>query len=165
MDDFKLTEHFSFFELTATVNPTVQKENRTLNNVQMEKLAKVADLLEAVRLIVNLPISVHSGYRCKKLNDLVGSTDKSQHLLCEAADFSVTGMPNTEAFAKIQQAALNGRLQFGQLIHERAKRSYGVSDWLHISLGAPYREKNGQVLTMRNGLYELVRTISKTSVS
>jgi hypothetical protein len=61
MDDFKLTEHFSFYELTATVNPTVQKENRNLNDVQMEKLAKVADLLESVRLIVGLPIAVHSG--------------------------------------------------------------------------------------------------------
>lgn len=167
MDDFDLSENFTFYELTKTSHKQFQKENRIVSEQEIEKLYELAKLLEFVRLIVGKPVVVHSGRRCKALNDFIGSKDTSQHLKCEAADFSILGMSNIEAFVKIQTAALNSKIRFGQLIHERTKRSYGVADWLHISLGYPYveKEKIGQVLTMRNGLYELVRTINKDPVA
>lgn len=168
MEDRNLTEHFTLYELTKTNFPDLVRENRDVSPAEFDKLIQVAELLEKIRSMLSLPIVVHSGRRCLKLNERLGSSVKSQHIRCEAVDFSVTGMPNTEVFAKIQTAALNGKIKFGQLIHERAKRSYGVADWLHISLGAPFREKekSGQVLTMRNGVYELVRTIrDKTEVA
>lgn len=167
MEDFNLSENFTFYELTKTSHKQFLEENRKVSVQEVEKLTSLAGLLETVRAIVDKPIIVHSGRRCKPLNDFIGSTDRSQHLKCEAADFSILGMNNNEAFAKIQTAALNSKIRFGQLIHERTKRSYGVTDWLHISLGYPFvlKEKSGQVLTMRNGLYEMVRTINRDAVA
>ena len=46
-------------------------------------------LLEAVREHFGAAIEVTSGYRCKKHNDDVGSTDSSQHRKSTAADIQV----------------------------------------------------------------------------
>ena len=58
----------------------------------------------------------------------------------------------------IMAAAKAGQLRFGQLIQESAKRYNGVSLWIHISLGAPWRaaERSGQCLTMSGGVYTMV---------
>lgn len=141
--DGKLTDHFSLNELTVTNNAALQAKNRVLTEEQKAKLKKVAGLLESVREVIG-PVDVHSGYRCPELNGATpGSSNKSQHMLCEAADCSPAG-PDTEetveaAFKKLVEAAKAGKFRFGQLIVESAKRDYGRVYWIHISLGAPFR--------------------------
>lgn len=158
----QLTTHFSLYELTATSHMKFQYENRRVSINQLRKLVQVARLLEEVRALLGVPLIVHSGYRCPDVNKAVGSTDKSQHLLCEAADFSPEGAKTYEdhkaAWDKIRVAAEQKKLSFGQLILEEAGRDYGTAVWVHISLGSPYRpqEKDNEVLTMQNGKYVMV---------
>ena len=48
--------------------------------------ALVDEVLDPLREAYGKPIRVNSGYRCPKLNTLVGGTPNSQHMRGEAAD-------------------------------------------------------------------------------
>lgn len=156
-----LSEHFSLYELTQTSHSELQDENRILDNQQIVKGKMLAGLMEQVRAILTVPILVHSAWRCLKLNRVIGSSDISQHAKFEACDFSAKGMDLAQAFKLLRQAAHEGKIKFGQLIFEKASRSYGTTEWIHISMAEPYRDKErcGQVLTMNDGKYEIIETV------
>lgn len=158
--DRKLTEHFSIYELTATSDADLQAQNRDLNGLQIDKLSQLAELLETVRLILEVPIVIASAYRCFPLNMKVGGSSSSQHMRSEAADFIPKGMDLPLAFALLRKAAKAGNIRFGQLIYEKQNRPYG-KEWIHISLGHPYRDKSlcGQAMTMVDGKYHMVEEI------
>jgi len=153
--DRKLTDHFSLFETTVTNNASLQQKNRLLSPNQVEALTEACRLAEAVREAIGGPVDCHSAYRCPELNGATpGAAKKSQHMLCQAMDLSPAG-PDTEAtiqaaFDKILAAAKAGKFKFGQLIIESANRSYGKALWIHISLGAPWRDPSrcGEVMKM-----------------
>ena len=166
----QLTDHFSLDEMTHTDRGEFLLKNRQVSEDQINKLSEVAKLCEQVRSILNCSMHVHSAYRCPELNAAVGSSGRSQHMLCEATDFDRGGQDYTaealdQDFKTIIAAARSGQIKFGQLICESANRytknGTAVSRWLHISLGAPWRpaERCGQVLIMKNGVYETVCTI------
>lgn len=165
--DRPISEHFKLYEMTVTSNSALQQENRTLTAMQITKLGELALLMETVREICGDPISIHSGYRSPSLNAATaGSALHSQHMLCEAADWSIAGAPGTaEAvegpFQKVLSAAKSGQIKFGQLIIESAARDYGSVYWVHISLGAPYRDQSrcGEVLRMENGSYVFLEKV------
>lgn len=166
MDDFKLTDHFSFFELTKTSNAALQDRNREAALAVKEKLAEVAELLELVRERVGQPIQVHSAFRSAELNAATsGSSSTSQHTKGEAVDFSAQGQQDEGSidslFQTVQSLFEREQICFGQLIKESAARDYGRAYWLHMSLGAPHREiaRCGQVMTMLDGAYTLVKTV------
>lgn len=164
IEDQQLTEHFTLYDLTATSHFQYQEMNRQIDDLQIGKLRNVAELLEVIWGILGVPLFASSGYRCPALNQAVGSTSRSQHLLCEAADSVPRGMAVDDAFKKLRQAAKEGKFFFGQLIYEKAERGYtgAVVEWIHISLGKPYRDplRCGQILTMNDGAYQLLETIS-----
>ncbi len=157
-EDKNLTEHFKLSELTSTSHPEFQDKNRELTEEQINKLKAVAELLERVRYLLDTPLTVLSGYRCPELNKAIGSTDRSQHLLCEAADFMPGQQDLGSAFRALWKEVKNGGPDVGQLIHETAQRNYGPTSWLHISLGQPYREANKcqQILRYENGIYTIL---------
>jgi uncharacterized protein YcbK (DUF882 family) len=50
------------------------------------------ELLEEIRVKINKPITIMSGYRCPKHNKEVGGAEHSQHVEGTAADIKVKGM-------------------------------------------------------------------------
>jgi hypothetical protein len=97
----------------------------------------------------------------------VGSSSTSQHPLGQAADIHRPGQPVGELFAEVLAHCKAGRLPFGQLIHERAERAYGVAEWVHISLGRDFwkPERCGEVLSMAAGAdgvphYQLIENVT-----
>ncbi len=155
MDNKNLSDHFTLFDLTQTTWGQFQEMNRNITDDQVQKLTAVAKLLEHVMFVLNGPITVTSGYRCPDLNRAVGSTDRSQHLLCEAADFIPVDQELGACFRALWKDIKDNGANVGQLIHETAPRPGGYTSWLHISLGGPWREdsKNRQILRMENGKY------------
>ena len=105
--------------------------------LNLEKLIKY--ILDPLREAYGKPIVISSGYRCEKLNRILGGSKTSQHSTGEAVDIrSVSDTPedNKELFDLIQK--LN--LPFDQLINE-----YNY-DWVHVS----YSENNRkQILNIR----------------
>lgn len=165
-EDQKLSEHFSLFELTATDNVSLQEVNRTLMNDQVEKLRTLAAHAEVIRSICGVPIKIHSGYRSGALNGAtVGSSSTSQHPRCEAIDFSGAGQRVDDTFNLLLAAARSKKFKFGQLILEKAERSYGTVTWVHCSVvGTLDIKKVGQVMKMVAGAdgkpcYTLIDTI------
>jgi hypothetical protein len=159
-----LTTNFTVGEYLRTDHAEYAAANQIVTLAQMGKLKQVATLEEIVRATLGCALHNHSGYRCPALNSAVGSSGRSQHLLCEAVDFDRWGSVYTaetlkKDFDTIVLAARAGKLRFGQLIMENAKRytktGTEVSMWLHISLGAPWRpaERCGQLLSMKDGVY------------
>lgn len=161
--DQQLSKNFSLYDLTATSHAEFKEMNREINPLQIAKLKQVAELWELVWELTGIPWVISSGYRCPALNQAVGSTIRSQHLLCEAADAVPKGIAVDEAFRKMRQLAKDGKFRFGQLIFEKATRGYSnsVVEWVHLSLGSPHRapEHCGQILTMNEGQYQLLETI------
>lgn len=161
--DQSLTDHFTLYQLTHTDHAMYLDMNRQIDDLQICKLQEVARLLENAWLLIEFPLMISSGYRCPALNQAVGSTLRSQHLLCEAADVVPKGVSVEDAFKRLRQCARDGKIKFGQMIFEKSSRGYsgGITEWLHISLSTPYRsaERCGQILTMNQGNYNLLETI------
>src|SRR3990167_4632866 len=142
MNDRQLSPHFSVYQLTRTDHVDLQTENRHTTDEEEKKLGEVANLLETCRIVLGCDLDVHSGRRYLELNKRVGGSDRSQHLKCEAADFSPAG-PDTE------ESVNDGR--------------EGRKFWVHISLGAPYRNATrcGEVASMTDGKYTAISKIQE----
>ena len=88
----------------------------------------VRQLLDPIREAWGAPIMVTSGYRCPRLNELVGGVTHSHHLLGCAADIICgSKADNNRLFDLIRQMHAEGKIRFTQLIRE------GDGRWLHLS--------------------------------
>jgi uncharacterized protein YcbK (DUF882 family) len=135
-----LTEHFSFEELTRTGKSDLQDVNRREARDYYERLKMVAQMLEVIRTKFGT-VRVTSGFRGPALNAAVNGSSRSQHSKGEAADFVCPSVTVDDLHKWI---VTESGLPFGQCILEKPPGSA----WIHISLGAPYRDpaKCGQSL-------------------
>ena len=109
-------------------------DNTPSKEVERSLTALVEKVLDPLREAYGKPIIVTSGYRCPKLNAIVGSTPSSQHVKGEAADIkSVQDTP--EENKKLFDLIVKLKLPFDQLINEH---NY---DWVHVSYGARHRRQ------------------------
>ena len=128
-------KHFSMRELTES--PTAIRkgiDNTPTAEVKANLTALVANVLDPLREAYGKPIVVNSGYRCEKLNKVVGGAKKSQHLTGQAADIRSVGRSvaeNKKLFNLIQKL----ELPFDQLIDE-----YGYK-WVHVSFNVKGNRK------------------------
>ena len=126
----KITANFSFEELTYSmtaerlgiVNKPGEKERENL-------ISLCKNILQPIRDKWHEPIIINSGYRCERLNDIVGGSKTSQHLKGEAADIRCIDIhKNKKLFNMIQRMIQSNEIVVGQLIDEKGMK------WLHISL-------------------------------
>ena len=93
--DELLSPHFALNEFTES--PTARKHgiDNTSPPEAVENLrALCVHTLEPLREALGLPVVITSGYRCKRLNDMLAhSSERSQHMLGQAADFRVGQSP------------------------------------------------------------------------
>lgn len=123
-----LTPHFTIEELCKTSNEKYKKLNLLKAQEQMGKMYQLAGFAERVREIVGKPLIINSGYRCVELNNAVGGSLTSQHLLAEAIDIKVKGKTASELF----QIIVASDLKYDQIILEKV----GNAQWVHISIGS-----------------------------
>jgi hypothetical protein len=117
----KLSENFSLDELTHTDH---REFDNTPNESELANLKRLAAFLETVKSAIGgKPIIVNSAFRCKQVNDAVGSSDKSQHRLGCAADIRVPQMSPDE----VVKAIIAAGLPFDQVIRE-------FDRWTHVSI-------------------------------
>ena len=128
-----LTEHFSFEELTGTRKADLQDVNRREARDYFDKLKLVAEMLEVIRAKFGV-VRVTSGFRGPALNAATkGASATSQHCKGEAADFVCPAVTVDELHKWI---VTESGIAFGQCILEKPPGKA----WIHISLGAPYRD-------------------------
>jgi hypothetical protein len=119
----KLTDNFTLDEFTASQTASRRGFDNTPPPQVIPNLIRTAKILEKVRKAIGKPINITSGYRCKQLNDALGSNERSQHRVGCAADFKVSGMTPDE----IVKAIIATDIQYDQLIRE-------FDSWVHISV-------------------------------
>lgn len=147
-----LTEHFSFEELTRTGKADLQDANRREARDYYDRLKLVAQMLEVIRAKFGA-VRVTSGFRGPALNAATkGASVTSQHSKGEAADFVCPAVTVDELHKWI---VTESGLAYGQCILEKPPGKA----WIHISLGAPYRDpkKCGESLCFDGKTYSLKR--------
>lgn len=118
-----LSPNFTLQELThSDVAVRYDWENNPDAN-EINNLTRLADLLEQVRTLIGKPVMINSAYRCKQVNDAVGSKDSSQHRIGCAADIRVPGMTPDE----VVKAVIASGIGYDQIIRE-------FDRWTHISV-------------------------------
>lgn len=115
--------------------PDAEEEQEVLSNLMV-----IADLMQEVRDLLGFPIKINSAYRCKKLNDLVGSTDRSQHLKGQAVDFVCPrfGTPQ-DIFLTLK----NNNIIVDQCLLENT--------WIHLSIKS--NNNRNQFAKLINGIF------------
>lgn len=130
-------KYFTFREL---LHSNVALQNDVPNLPPRKDAAKiyfnlvvlVDNLLDPIRERFAVPVIVTSGYRCERLNKLVGGVDNSQHMKGEAVDFCFAGFSKKEMTAAFFEIA--EEFNFDQLIYYKKK------GFIHIS----YSRKNNR---------------------
>jgi len=116
-----LSEHFTLEELTHTDH---REFDNTPNASELANLTRLAAFLEEVKKVLGgKPVMINSAFRCKQVNDAVGSKDTSQHRIGCAADLRIPGMTPDE----VVRAIIASDLPFDQVIRE-------FDRWTHISV-------------------------------
>lgn len=89
--------YFTLKEMTeSSTAKTYQIDNEPKEDSIKENLKKVMYILDLTRVYIGKPIHINSGYRCKKLNEMVGGVSKSMHTKGLAADFRTTDKGDIE---------------------------------------------------------------------
>ena len=79
--------YFNIKEMTKSQTAELYHIDNNPNEKVIGNLKKVMYILDIVRIHIGKPILINSGYRCQKLNEIVGGTQKSMHTKGLAADF------------------------------------------------------------------------------
>lgn len=93
--NMKLSEHFSLSEFTKSSTAMKHGIKNTPPQEAVDNLkALCQSCLEPLREALGLPVVITSGYRTKALNSMLAhSSERSQHMLGQAADFYVGQSP------------------------------------------------------------------------
>lgn len=78
--------YFTIKEMTKSQTAELYHMDNTPTKEVVENLKKVMYILDIVRVHIGKPILVNSGYRCKRLNEIVGGVQNSMHTKGLAAD-------------------------------------------------------------------------------
>lgn len=135
--DTKITKNFTWKEMQASATAARKGIDNTIPEKlrpNMEKLCK--EVLQPIRDAYGKPIVVGSGYRCPKLNKIVGGVSSSQHMQASAADIhsvSDTYKDNKILWDLIINMINSNKLNARQIIWEYGKKGVGP-DWIHIAI-------------------------------
>lgn len=124
-----------FFKIEEFTKSSTAKQNNIDNTPSKGEEINIIQLcdniLDPLRKAYGKPIIITSGFRCDKLNTLVGGSKTSQHRTGHAAD--IRSIEDTkEENKKLFDLIIKLNLPFDQLIDE-----YNY-DWVHVS----YSPKN-----------------------
>lgn len=123
---------FTLDELTRSGTATDNGIDNVPTGVVLERLRATAQKMDGVRLYLNRPVIVTSGYRSPALNRLIpGAVDTSHHTQGYAVDFvsPLFGTPYD-----ICVTLRDSGIRFDQLIQEHGR-------WVHISFAPSLRQE------------------------
>lgn len=124
MDEIQLTKNFRLSEFLISQVASRHGIEMTPDLQVIANLTRLCcQVLQPLRDHLKAPIIITSGYRSHKLNQLIGGTDRSQHLVGLAADLSVPGC----SVDTLYDLLFTINVPFDQLINE-------YSSWVHVSV-------------------------------
>jgi uncharacterized protein YcbK (DUF882 family) len=96
---------------------------------------ELVDALEALRLVIGLPIKINDAYRCPTHNAAVGGVSTSYHIVGMAADIEVEGMTPEQLYREaLKIPAFRGiGVSVGRYIHVDVRQYH--ARWCYSSAG------------------------------
>lgn len=141
---------FRHFELNEFIKSDTAKKKNIDNCPTFEVVERLAELteyfLEPLRCALNLPVVVHSGFRCWALNKAVGGSDTSVHPLGYAVDISCPYMAFNKFVTFVVDWVKKTGKKFDQILIETDKTT--GAQWLHIGLFNSKGQQRGQIKIM-----------------
>lgn len=148
-NDF-LSPNFRVSEFTESATARKHGIKNTPPQEAVENLKALCQgCLEPLRAELGLPVVITSGYRTKALNSMLAhSSERSQHMLGQAADFYVgpgqSGLTRRELLIKaFRLIILDESIDYDQLIL--------YPSFIHVSYVSRERNRRTILLGMRNG--------------
>ena len=135
-----LSKHVTLQEFENSPTATTHGINNKMSLSQIESAKLLCEnVFEPLRIHLNTPIKISSGFRCVQLNRMIGGSKTSQHTKGEAMDIKI----DAKGFNFIKD-----KLNFDQLIWEFGNDEQ--PSWIHVSFSSRNRK---QVLkaTKKNG--------------
>ena len=134
----------NYFSNSEFTNSSIAKQNGIRNNPDAATWGRIYllrdNVLNPAREALGQPIYITSGYRCPRLNALVGGASNSQHVTGEAADLDTRSLDgNKRLFTILAQMG-----NFDQLIWEKG------GEWIHVSFTTTPR---GEMLAYNGNYY------------
>lgn len=135
-------KYFTLEELIFSNDALIKYKIRNKTTSEVEtNLLRLIEVLDKIREKWGKPIQITSGYRCKELNDKIGGSSTSQHVLGLAADLDAGTNDDNR---KLAQMIASMGISFDQLIDEKGYQ------WVHIGTRTP-GQKNRQEILRYNG--------------
>lgn len=123
--------YFNIKEMTKSETAELYHIDNTPTEKVIGNLKKVMYILDMVRTYIGKPILINSGYRCERLNEIVGGVQKSMHTKGLAADIRTKEREDINTifeFLKKNQKTFNIK----ELINYKTFIHIGVSETLTI---------------------------------
>jgi hypothetical protein len=138
-----LSAHVTLKEFQSSGIATLRNLNNEMNESQIASAKLLCEnVFEPLRIHLNTPIEISSGFRSVQVNKMIGGASTSQHTKGEAMDLQISS--NGFNFIK-------DKLEFDQLIWE-----FGNDEnpsWVHVSFSSKNRKqvlkaskKNGKTI-------------------
>lgn len=146
----RLSPHFTLGEMTRSSTA----DRLSIPNIPGEReilalRAICRNILEPIRAHFKIPFAPSSAYRSDRLNNAVGSSPRSQHVLGEAVDIELVGVSNFDLACWISSNTV-----FDQLILEYYSEDDPSSGWVHVSHESPDVNR-GEILRFDGRLWKL----------
>jgi len=135
-----LSAHVTLAEFENSPTATTHGINNKMSETQIASAKLLCEnVFEPLRIYLNTPIQISSGFRCVQLNKMIKGSSTSQHCKGEAMDIKI----GAKGFHFIKD-----KLNFDQLIWEFGNDENPA--WVHVSFSSKNRK---QVLkaTKQNG--------------
>jgi hypothetical protein len=142
----QLSNNFYLSEFIRSQTAERLRLDNTPNQVVVNNLKQLTkNILQPIRDYFNLPVVISSGYRSLAVNNAVGSSPKSQHILGQAADFEIPSIDNF-----LLASWIKDNLNYDQLILEFYTGEN--SGWVHV--GYSQKHKNQELTINKYGTFE-----------
>ena len=140
-----LTPHFKLSEMLASRKAVEHGIQNVPGQEAVENLRKLCEnTLEPLRVALGVPIHVTSGFRTRALNDLLAhSSDRSQQMAGQAADFYVGDGTRQELVKAFHQILVDPNISFDQLIL--------YPSFIHVSYVSKEKNRRGILKAQGNG--------------
>lgn len=126
----QLSEHFTLEEMIFSQTAVRNNINNNPSQAVINNLRVTCADLEAIRALLEYPLSISSGFRCMELNRKIGGAITSAHMDGYAADFTCAQFgSSTDIVDKIRESGI----KLDQCIEE--------GTWVHVSFAPTLRQQ------------------------
>jgi hypothetical protein len=126
-----MTPNFTLAELTVSETAERHGIDNTPTPEHLENLQRLAEFLETVKTALGgKPVMINSAYRGPAVNEKVGGSKSSQHMVGCAADIRIPNMNPDQ----VCRAIIAADLPFDQLIREFYDPAKAAGGWTHVSV-------------------------------